>query len=83
MSSIEKGVLVPETTSSPCALIKNSAKRCFSPVLGFLVCGYIWLSLRTPAKIAGGIWLAIGIAYAAYKTGGFRKDIEFTELPPE
>jgi putrescine importer len=53
------------------------------PVLGFLICGYIWLSLRTPAKIAGGIWLVIGIAYAAYKTGGFRRKIEFSELPPE
>jgi putrescine importer len=53
------------------------------PVLGFLICGYIWLSLRTPAKIVGGIWLLIGIAYAGVKTSGFRKPIEFAELPPE
>jgi amino acid transporter len=53
------------------------------PVLGFLICGYMWLSLRPPAKIAGGIWLAIGIGYAAYKTGGFARRIEFAELPPE
>jgi putrescine importer len=53
------------------------------PVLGFLICGYIWLSLRTPAKIAGGSWLALGIAYAAFKTGGFRRRIEFSEPPPE
>lgn len=52
------------------------------PVLGFTICMYIWLSLRTPAKIAGGIWLAVGVVYAAYKTRGFRKAIEFAE-PPE
>ena len=40
------------------------------PLAGFLICLYIWLSLRTPAKIAGAIWLAIGIAYG----GGRPKD---------
>jgi hypothetical protein len=29
---------------------------------GFLVCFYLWLSLRWPAKVAGGIWLAGGEA---------------------
>jgi len=53
------------------------------PVLGFLICLFIWLNLRTPARIAGGIWLGIGIAYGAYKTSGFRRKIEFSELPPE
>jgi amino acid transporter len=53
------------------------------PLLGFLICFYIWLSLRTPAKIAGGIWLLVGIAYAAWKTGGFRTRVEFSEPPPE
>jgi amino acid transporter len=53
------------------------------PVLGFLICFYIWLSLRTPAKIAGSIWLVIGILYAAYKTKGFRQAIVFSDPPPE
>jgi amino acid transporter len=53
------------------------------PVLGFLICGYIWLSLRTPAKVAGGIWLLVGIAYAAVKTNGFRRPIDFSEPPAE
>jgi len=52
------------------------------PVLGFLICGYIWLSLRTPAKILGGLWLAAGILYGAWKTGGFRRPVEFT-IPEE
>jgi len=29
------------------------------PVLGFVICFYIWLNLRTPAKIAGFVWLAV------------------------
>ena len=35
--SIDCGVLIPATTSSPCAFIKNSPYRLFSPVAGFLV----------------------------------------------
>jgi amino acid transporter len=42
------------------------------PALGFLFCLWIFLSLRTPAKIVGGIWLAAGITYDAVKTRGFR-----------
>jgi amino acid transporter len=50
------------------------------PLLGFLICFYIWTSLRTPAKIVGFAWLATGIAYGAWKTNGFRKPIEFREV---
>lgn len=45
----------------------------FAPGLGFLVCLVIWLSLPRPAKLAGGAWLALGIAYLAVITRGFRK----------
>lgn len=66
--------------------LRNPEKKLVNflpPVLGFLICGYIWLSLRTPAKIVGGAWLAAGIAYGAYKTGGFRRSIEFSVPPPD
>jgi amino acid transporter len=53
------------------------------PLLGFLFCLYIWKSLHRPALIAGGIWLAVGILYAAYKTKGFRQAIVFSDPPPE
>lgn len=53
------------------------------PVLGFTICFYIWLSLRTPAKIAGASWLLFGVLYGAYKTRGFRSDLVRFELPPE
>jgi len=47
------------------------------PVLGFLICFFIWLNLRWQAKLAGAIWLAIGIAYGLYKTKGFRQNLNF------
>jgi amino acid transporter len=53
------------------------------PVLGFLICLYLWLSLRTPTKIVGFIWLLTGVAYGAWKTQGFRRAIEFREANDE
>ncbi len=41
------------------------------PILGFLVCGYIWLSLSNPAKVAGSAWLLVGCAYGMWK-GNFK-----------
>lgn len=52
------------------------------PVAGFVICGAIWWNLSPPAKIAGTIWVAIGIAYGAWKTSGFRKQMSF-EAPAE
>lgn len=52
------------------------------PSLGFLFCLWIWLSLPTPAKVVGGLWLIGGVAYSAAKTRGFRTApvmIDFTE----
>jgi amino acid transporter len=42
------------------------------PGLGFLFCLGIWLSLPTPAKVAGGVWLFVGLLYDAIKSRGFR-----------
>jgi putrescine importer len=53
------------------------------PLLGFAICGYLWVSLRTPAKLAGGAWLAAGIIYGAIKTGGFRRHIVSFDVPAE
>jgi putrescine importer len=43
------------------------------PVAGFLVCLVIWLSLPSPAKIIGSVWLAAGIIFLLVKTRGLRK----------
>jgi len=52
------------------------------PGLGFLFCLAIWIGLPRPAKIAGGIWLLIGITYEVIQTRGFRRKpamIDFSE----
>jgi putrescine importer len=43
------------------------------PAIGALVCGYVWMSLSTPAKVVGFIWLALGAGYLAYLTRGFSR----------
>jgi len=47
------------------------------PLLGFACCLYIWCSLQPVAKAVGLAWLAFGLLYGAWKTGGFRRQIEF------
>lgn len=42
------------------------------PLLGALVCSYVWLNLSKNAKIVGFGWLAVGIVYLAAITRGFR-----------
>jgi amino acid transporter len=52
------------------------------PGLGFLFCLVIWLGLGTPAKIAGGVWFALGFVYLLCQTRGFRQKppiVDFTE----
>jgi putrescine importer len=53
------------------------------PLLGFAICLYLWLSLRWPAKVAGGLWLGAGLLYGAWKTRGFRRNLVSFEVPPE
>ena len=53
------------------------------PVLGFCICFFIWLNLSRPAKVAGTIWIAAGIAYGAIKTRGFQSELCFDVSPDE
>jgi amino acid transporter len=62
---------------------KNIITNLIPPVLGFVICLLLWLNLSRPAKIAGAIWMAVGIAFGAWKTRGFRGDLVDFELPPE
>ena len=41
------------------------------------------LNLSRTAQIAGGIWMAAGIAYGAWKTRGFRGELVDFEIPAE
>ena len=53
-----------------------------APLLGFVFCLWIWLGLKMPAKIVGGVWLIAGFIYCAIRTRGFRDRpimIDFSE----
>ena len=51
------------------------------PVLGCAICLLRWLNLSHTAQIAGGAWMAAGIAYGAWKTRGFRGELVDFEIP--
>jgi len=53
------------------------------PILGFTVCLLLWLNLSRPAKIAGTIWMLLGIAYGAYRTRGFRSELVSFDVPDD
>ena len=50
------------------------------PVLGFVVCFYLWASLGWPAKIAGLGWLTAGVLYGAWRTAFFTKPLPFAKI---
>ena len=55
----------------------------FVPVLGFLICGFIWLNLSRPALILGAAWMIAGIAYGAIRTRGFKAELVNFDIPAE
>jgi len=55
----------------------------FPPLLGFLICLALWLHLGHTAKVAGAVWMAVGIAFGAWKTRGFRGELVNFDIPAE
>ena len=53
-------------------------KNLLPPLTGALVCGYIWWSLRTPAKVVGFCWLLAGLLYYLWRTRLFSSPIHLT-----
>ncbi len=54
-----------------------------APILGFLICFYIWRNLSHYALILGAVWMFVGIAYGAAKTKGFQANLVNFEIPPD
>ncbi len=52
---------------------RNILRDGLLPVLGFLVCFVIWVSLPASSKILGAIWFLIGLVYLIIKTKGLKK----------
>jgi putrescine importer len=63
--------------------LRNALSNLLPPLVGFLVCGYLWWGLSAPARVGGAIWLGLGIAYCAWKTGLFRRPLLIPDLPAE
>jgi uncharacterized membrane protein HdeD (DUF308 family) len=53
------------------------------PLLGFLICAFLWLNLSHAAFLVGVVWLVAGIAYGAFRTRGFRAELINFEIPPD
>ena len=62
---------------------KRDISNFMVPVCGFFVCLLLWLNLSHPAKIAGVIWMGLGIAYGAVKTRGFKAELVSFDVPDE
>jgi amino acid transporter len=54
---------------------KNFLLDLVLPALGFLFCAVIWIGLGNPAKIAGSIWLLVGLVVLATHTRWFREPL--------
>ncbi|HEY0715615.1 MAG TPA: APC family permease [Polyangia bacterium] len=53
------------------------------PLAGFAICALLWLNLSSTAKWAGGLWLAVGLGFGAWKTRGFRGNLVDFDPPPD
>ena len=53
-----------------------------APLLGFTICAGIWWNLADHTKLVGFTWLAVGLVFAAWRTGGFKKQLSF-DAPSE
>jgi hypothetical protein len=51
------------------------------PASGFLICLLLWWNLNPNAKIAGTIWMLVGLAYGAIRTRGFRAELVTFGIP--
>jgi putrescine importer len=54
-----------------------------APILGFLICFYIWRNLSKYAILLGAIWMLAGIIYGAIKTKGFQASLVNFDIPAE
>jgi putrescine importer len=62
---------------------KKEFSNLLPPLCGFVICLLLWWSLNPRAKIAGTIWMLLGLAYGAWRTGGFRRELISFEIPSE
>jgi amino acid transporter len=54
-----------------------------SPVLGCVICFFIWRNLSPHAMVLGGTWMVAGITYGVFKTRGFKTALVQFDIPPD
>jgi amino acid transporter len=62
---------------------KRNILNLISPLLGFLICAFIWTHLSGPALKLGAIWMIIGITYGAIRTRGFKAELVNFDVPSD
>ena len=62
---------------------RKGAWEFIAPILGFVICGILWWNLSGQARELGIVWMAVGIAYGAWKTRGFKSDLVDFDVPAE
>jgi amino acid transporter len=60
--------------------LRSTLVNLLPPLLGLVVCLYIWLSLRTSAKLIGAGWLVAGGTYYWWLTRGLRRPISLSDV---
>jgi amino acid transporter len=63
----------------PASHQRNFATDVILPLLGFLFCAGIWWGLAMPAKIAGGIWLVVGLVVVGWRTRWYRQPLRLPD----
>jgi hypothetical protein len=53
------------------------------PILGFLICTFLWVNLSLPAIVVGVVWMVAGISYGAVRTRGFRAQLVMFDIPAD
>lgn len=51
---------------------RNAFTNLLLPLLGLLICGYLWVSLSSTSHIIGFVWLGIGFIVMLITTKGFK-----------
>ena len=58
-------------------------RQLIPPICGFLICLYLWVSLKNVTLIIGACWLTVGVLYGAWRTSFFTRPIQFAPIETE
>ena len=62
---------------------KKQLGNLLPPLFGFVICLFIWLSLRWTAKLVGGIWLLFGVLYGVIRMKRLGLKFQSAAFPEE